>query len=113
MERVYCLTLCADERWLLLNRHYKPWMAWASWRAWADYDTYLGTRVDLTEAQIRILANGCTPYTPDDRKFWLYSDATRPEKGGTNLAAYEARLALLGQFCEIDWILAGPLGEEC
>jgi hypothetical protein len=107
MERVYCLTRCSDGGWLLLNRAYKPWMAWASWRGlWADYEACIGTRVALTEAQIRILANGYTTYTPGDEKVWLYADATRPEKGGTHLAAYEARLALLGQFGEIDWMVA-------
>lgn len=104
IERVYCLHRCADGSFLLLRRDYKPWQAWASWNGiWADYDTCSGTRVSLTESQIRRLENGCQPYVAGDTKIWMFSDRTRPEKSRAHLVAYEARLALLGTLGEIRW----------
>jgi hypothetical protein len=109
-ERIYCLALCAEwgtvlgphgdmRCWLLLNRQYRPFGTGIT--HWVDYATCLGTRVWLTESQVERLtceSGDCWGYL----KAWLYTDATRPEKSKAHRVAYEARVALLGEFGDIN-----------
>jgi hypothetical protein len=77
----YCLERCADGRYLLLNRRYKP--VGSASDEWVDYDTCHGIRVRLTRAQLRKLGG-----------VYLYNDATNPARR-EHRAAYFAKIALL------------------
>jgi hypothetical protein len=93
VERVYCLARCADDRWLVLNRKYKPFGTGRT--GWVNYDECDGIRIWLRERDIRMLDGSVVPYQKGDAHVWLYSDATDPHLGGTHLRAYEQRLGLL------------------
>lgn len=95
VERVYALVRCADGRWLLLNRRYKPFDTGASPRAWFNYDECDGIRVWLRQRDLKRLDGGDRPYRPGDSILWLWHDGTNPARGAALLRAYQKRLALL------------------
>jgi hypothetical protein len=94
-DLVYCLQLCRDGRWLLLDRRYKPHGGDVPRDAWADYETCAGRRRHLSELQLRSVSHGCQPYRRGDRQVWLYSDATDPGKSAALARAYQRRLAVM------------------
>ena len=96
-ERIYCLTRCQDGRWLALNRDYVPYGERYPQDTWVDYNTCSGTRLSLTERQLRRLDGGCRPYKRGDRKVWLFHDGCQPDDDAASLAMYLRRLAVLDE----------------
>lgn len=96
MDRVYCLALCADGRWLLLNRQYKPFGTDIT--EWVDYDTCPGTRVRLTDEQVEQLTSlGHPPaYIGGHFKVWLYRDSTSSRSPEQQMAATVREVVLWG-----------------
>lgn len=98
-ERIYALVRCADGRWLLLNRRYKPYLIRTS--GCVDYDQCDGIRVWLTERHLCQLDGGNIPYRSGDRMVWLFRDGTSPSLNAAHFAAYQRRLAVLELFEDV------------
>ncbi len=89
----YCLYRCADGRWLVIARSYKPVGVTSS--EWVDYDTCDGIRLHLTPKQLEALGGINDNKNPDARlRVSLYNDATNPQEK-QHRAAYFAKLAIL------------------
>lgn len=101
-EHVYCLTLCADGRWLLLNRQYKPFGTGIT--EWVDYDTSPGIRVRLTAMQLaRLTSLGHEPARRwGSVKMWLYKEATSPDRSRALQIAHAVRSAVLDYYVEME-----------
>jgi hypothetical protein len=102
IERLYCLVQCADGRWLVLNRQYKPLNTGIT--RWVDYDTCAGIRITLTDRQVATLTSDGHPpaHRWGYRKVWLYRDETSPDRSKALLLQYLARVTVLDYFYEME-----------